>query len=114
MADADNAKYAIIEDSGTQIRVRQGDRLTLDLRQETPEAESTITLDRVLLVGSGDGSPTVGAPYIDGASVSASVVNPDFKGEKVRTIKYKRRKGYKRTKGHRQRHMLVEVTAINA
>lgn len=106
--------YAIIEDSGSQIRADIGARLEVDLR-ELPEGESCVTFDRVLMIsGDEEGSPSVGAPYLAGVSVVADVLERDIKGEKIDVIKFKRRKGYRRKQGHRQRHMIVRVTAISA
>ncbi len=102
--------YAIIEDSGSQMKVEEGDTLQIDLR-ELPDNASSVTFDRVLLVG-GDGAPTIGHPYVDGASVSAEIVDREFKGEKIDVIKFKRRKGYRRKQGHRQRYMRVKVSSI--
>jgi len=104
--------YAIIEDSGTQIKASVGDVLTLDIR-ELPESAKDITFDRILLVG-GEGDSKIGLPYLEGVTVKADILERDFKGEKIDVIKYKRRKGYKRKQGHRQRYMKVKVSAINA
>ena len=104
--------YAIIEDSGAQLRVEEGATLTIDLR-ELPENASTLTFDRVLLIG-GKGAPTIGQPYVDGASVNAEIIDREFKGEKIDVIKFKRRKGYRRKQGHRQRYMRVKVSSISA
>lgn len=101
--------YAVIEDSGTQLKVSEGDLLRIDLR-ELDDAAKSVTFDRVLMVG-GD-SPKLGTPYVDGASVEAEIVNPEIKGEKIDVIKFKRRKGYRRKQGHRQRYMSVRVTSI--
>ncbi|MEC7195770.1 MAG: bL21 family ribosomal protein, partial [Planctomycetota bacterium] len=59
--------YAIVEDSGTQIRVAEGDEFEIDLR-EGAEAGSEIVFDRVLLISSGEGEPTIGLHYVEGAS----------------------------------------------
>ena len=104
--------YAIIEDSGTQVKAGVGDTLVLDIR-ELPEDATSVTLDKVLLVGA-DSGPTVGTPYVDGASVTAEIVEREFKDKKIDVIKFKRRKGYRRKQGHRQRLMKVKVTSINA
>jgi large subunit ribosomal protein L21 len=104
--------YAIIEDSGTQLKVSEGDTLTVDIR-DLPEDASSVKFDRVLLLG-GDGEPTVGEPYVKGASVEAEVLERSFLGEKIDVIKFKRRKGYRRKQGHRQQHMKVKVTSIKA
>lgn len=104
--------YAIIEDSGSQIKASVGAVLMVDLR-DLPESASTVTFDRVLLIAK-DANAKVGTPYIAGASVVADVLEREFKGEKLDIIKFKRRKGYRKKIGHRQRYMKVKVTAINA
>jgi len=106
------SKYAIIEDSGTQLKASVGDVLQLDIRDIDQDAAS-LTLDRILMVG-GEGGVKVGDPYLSGASVEAEIIAHDEKGEKIDVIKFKRRKGYRRKQGHRQRHMRVKVTSINA
>ncbi len=103
--------YAIFEDSGTQVMAQVGDELTLDIR-ELEDGANTVTFPKVLAVG-GEGDAKLGRPYVDGASVIAEIVNADFKGEKIDVIKFKRRKGYRRKQGHRQRYMQVKVTEIN-
>ena len=102
--------YAIIEDSGSQIKASEGDTLILDIR-ELPEDAKTVTFDRVLLIG-GEGDAKIGEPYVSGATVTADIVEREFKDTKIDVIKYKRRKGYKRKQGHRQRLMKVKVTSI--
>jgi large subunit ribosomal protein L21 len=106
--------YAIIEDSGTQIRVAPGDVLDIDLR-ELPDDAETVTFDRVLLVGeaSGGGDPRIGTPYVEGATVTAEILD-EIKGDKVDVIKYKRRKGYRLKQGHRQRYLRVRIGEISA
>ncbi|MDP7006215.1 MAG: 50S ribosomal protein L21 [Phycisphaerales bacterium] len=101
--------YAIVEDSGTQIKLSTGDVLEIDLREL--EGDS-ITLDRVLMIG-GDGDPTIGTPYIDGATVSVEVLE-EVKDDKINVIKFKRRKGYRRKTGHRQKYLMVKVGDISA
>ena len=101
--------YAIIEDSGTQIKVSTGDILEVDLRDVEGD---TITLDNVLMIG-GEGEPTLGTPYVDGASVAVEVLE-EVKGDKIDVIKFKRRKGYRRKTGHRQRYLKVKVGEISA
>jgi large subunit ribosomal protein L21 len=101
--------YAIIEEGGKQHKVTSGDLLLID-RDVKPE-EKTVTFGRVLLVG-GEGEPRIGAPAVDGASVSADVIGP-VKGPKIDIQKYKRRKGYHKKQGHRQHYIQVRVTGIN-
>jgi len=106
--------YAIVEDSGAQLRVREGDVLLIDPRPLEEGAER-IVFDRVLLVADADGGErTLGRPYVEGASVSAQILQREVKGEKLDVIKFKRRKGYRRKQGHRQKHMQVRVESINA
>jgi large subunit ribosomal protein L21 len=101
--------YAIIEDSGTQFKVTSGDRIRID--RQINEGEKNVTFDRVLLVA-GEGSPKIGAPLLSGATVSAEVLG-EVKGPKIDIQKYKRRKGYHRKIGHRQRYTEVRITGIN-
>jgi large subunit ribosomal protein L21 len=101
--------YAIIEEGGRQHKVTGGDTILID--REVGEDEKTVTFDRVLLVG-GEGEPRVGTPVVAGATVTADVLGP-AKGPKVRTVKYKRRKGYHKTIGHRQQYTKVRVSGIN-
>ena len=104
--------YAIIEDSGTQIKVKEGDVIKVSLRELGTE-QATLTFDRVILVGDdkGETAGKIGQPYVAGASVTADILGHK-RGEKVRILKFNRRKNYKRTKGHRQDHLEVKVTAI--
>jgi large subunit ribosomal protein L21 len=101
--------YAIIEEGGRQHKVTSGDSILID-REVGPE-DKTVTFDRVLLVA-GEGEPRIGAPIVEGVTVTADVLGP-VKGPKVRTVKYKRRKGYHKTIGHRQKYTSVRVTGIN-
>ena len=100
--------YAIIEEGGRQYKVTTGDTILID-RPATED--KSIQLGRVLLVG-GEGEPKIGLPALAGAKVMADVLGP-VKGKKVVSVKYRRRKGYTRTKGHRQNYLRVRVSAIN-
>lgn len=103
--------YAIIEDSGTQIKVSEGDEIRVAVRDVASD-QATLTFDRVLLVG-GDGEPKIGEPVIAGATVTADIVGQD-RTDKVPVVKFKRRKGYKRMNTHRQDYIQVRITGINA
>ncbi|MFM1830878.1 MAG: ribosomal protein [Planctomycetota bacterium] len=104
--------YAIFEDSGTQVLVRKDDEIEIDLRP-LKEGEKTITFDKVLAVGGKDGQPArIGVPYLSGVTVTAELLSEET-GPKLRLAKYTRRKGYRRTLGHRQRTLLVKVTGIH-
>ena len=102
--------YAVIESGGKQHRVKEGETLKLE-KLEAATGE-TISFDKVLLVGAG-ADVKVGAPYVAGGSVSAEVVSHG-RHDKIRIIKFRRRKHYKRETGHRQWFTEVKITGINA
>ena len=104
--------YAVIEDSGQQFRVCQGDVLDVDLRKLDDDA-TEVTFDRVLLV-SDDDDVKIGTPLVTGAKVTAEVVNPEFKGKKVHIYRLRRRKASRTKTGHRQRYLRVRITSIDA
>ncbi|GAB4108008.1 MAG: 50S ribosomal protein L21 [Phycisphaeraceae bacterium] len=104
--------YAIIEDSGTQIKVSQGDVIRVDLR-DLPDNAQSLTFDRVLMIGCEKNGPKIGTPLVEGASVTADILDPDD-SEKVSVVKFKRRKTYKRNKGHRQHYIKCRITEIKA
>lgn len=102
--------YAIVEIAGQQFKV-QKDRKVYVHRLEAEEG-SSLTFDKVLLIES-EGHVTVGAPAVEGASVSA-VVERHLKGDKVLVFKKKRRKGYQKMNGHRQYLSQITITGIQA
>jgi large subunit ribosomal protein L21 len=102
--------YAVIEDSGTQIKVSEGDIIKIDTRALADDAD-TVTFENVLLIG-GEGDAKIGAPYVSGASVKADILE-EGRDAKVDIWKKKRRKGYVRHKGHRQGYVKVKVTGIS-
>ena len=104
--------YAIIEDSGQQYKVTQGDVIHVDLR-DLEENAKTLEFSRVLLVADGE-NVKIGAPALEGAKVVAEIENPLFKDEKLRIFKYKRRKGYRHRAGHRQKYIEVRISQIVA
>ncbi len=101
--------YAIIEDSGTQIKLSKGDVVDIDLRDA--EDGGTLILDKVLAIGDGVSAAKLGLPYLTGASVTVTVLGEND-GDKIRSVKYKRRKGYRKTIGHRQSYLSVRVESI--
>lgn len=101
--------YAIIETGGKQIKVEVGAKIYVE--KLDAEVDSTYTFDKVLLV-SGD-ETKVGAPYVEGATVSAKVVKHD-KEKKVLVFKYKSKANYRRLTGHRQPYTCLTIEAINA
>jgi large subunit ribosomal protein L21 len=102
--------YAIIEDSGAQLRVEQGQTLDIDLRDA--QKGSSVTFDRVLLVAD-DKGVRIGKPMVAGAKVTAEVIG-ESKGPKLEIFKLRRRKNSRRHTGHRQAYLRVKVTAIEA
>ncbi|MCZ7591776.1 MAG: 50S ribosomal protein L21 [Kiritimatiellae bacterium] len=102
--------YAVIETGGKQYRVKQGD--VLDVEKLDIEAGQKVTLDRVLAVNTGS-ALTIGAPVVEGATVTAEVVDL-HRSEKVVNFKKKRRQGYHRKVGHRQSLTRLKVEAITA
>ena len=102
--------YAIIKTGGKQYRVEKGDVLRLERLEG--KIGSRVTLDEVLLVAGGD-DVKVGSPRVEGASVEGTVVEQD-RGAKIRVFKYKKRKHYRRTRGHRQHVTAVRIDAVRA
>ncbi|AFJ03305.1 LSU ribosomal protein L21p [Methylophaga frappieri] len=102
--------YAIVATGGKQYRVKEGEKLRVE--KLTAEAGDTVELDKVLLVGEGD-SVKVGAPYLDGAKVTAKVA-AQGRGDKVKIIKFRRRKHHRKQMGHRQAFTEIEITGISA
>jgi large subunit ribosomal protein L21 len=102
--------YAIIRAGGKQYRVEQGDVVRLERLDY--EVGKTVTIDDVLLVG-GDGDVRIGTPTVAGASVAATVVEQS-RGAKIRVFKYKKRKHYRRTRGHRQHVTALRIDAVRA
>jgi large subunit ribosomal protein L21 len=102
--------YAIIQTGGKQYRVSEGDKL--DVENLGLDAGSTATFDQVLCLSAGAGLQ-VGTPVLAGASVEAKVIGP-VRAKKVIAFKYKRRKGFHKTIGHRRQMTRLEIQSINA
>jgi len=102
--------YAIIRTGGKQYRVEKGDVVRVERLDGA--IGSTVTLADVLLVG-GEGEPRVGSPRLEGVSVVGTVVEQD-RDAKIRVFKYKKRKHYRRTRGHRQSFTAVRIDAVRA
>jgi large subunit ribosomal protein L21 len=100
--------YAVIQTGGKQYRVKSGEQLKVELL--AAEVGATVSFDRVLMLGEGDGV-RVGAPFLDGAAVKATVV-AQGRGEKIRIFKMRRRKHYAKTQGHRQGFTEVRIDEI--
>ena len=99
--------YAIIESCGRQYKVAEGDVVFFE--KLDAEEGKKVTFDKVVLVS--DKNVEVGAPYVKGAKVEGKVV-AQGKGKKIIVFKYKPKKNYRRTQGHRQPYTKVEITSI--
>ena len=100
--------YAIIESCGRQYKVAEGDVVFFE-KLDVEEGKK-VTFDKVVLV-SEDKKVEVGAPYVKGVKVEGKVV-ANGKGKKIIVYKYKAKKNYRRTQGHRQPYTKVEITKI--
>ena len=102
--------YAVVKTGGKQYRVAKDDVIRVELLDA--EVGSSVELDEVLLIG-GDGDPKVGSPVIEGAKVTAEVIEQG-KGPKIVIFKKRRRKNSRRKTGHRQRLTSLKITDIAA
>ena len=100
--------YAIIESCGKQYKVAEGDVVFFE-KLDVEEGKK-VTFDQVVLV-SDNGKIEVGAPYVKGVKVEGKVV-AHGKGKKILVYKYKAKKNYRRTQGHRQPYTKVEISKI--
>ena len=105
-----NIMYAVIETGGKQYRVQEGD--TLFIEKLDVEADTTITFDKVIVLGTDEGTK-VGAPLVDGATVTATALK-NGKAKKITVFTYRPKKSSKRKMGHRQPYTKVQISAINA
>lgn len=101
--------YAVVETGGKQYKVAEGDVIFVE-KLGLAEGDA-VTFDKVIAVGNGEGLK-VGAPYVDGATVSGKVAE-EGKAKKVIVFKYKPKKGYAKKQGHRQPYTKVVIEKIN-
>lgn len=102
--------YAVIQSGGKQHRVAEGEVIRLE--KLDLEAGAIVEFDKVLMVANGD-DVKVGAPYVDGGKVVAEVV-AHGRGEKVKIVKFRRRKHHRKQMGHRQWFTEIKITGISA
>jgi len=102
--------YAVIETGGKQYKVAEGEKLRVE--KLDAEAGATVELDKVLLVADGE-NIKVGTPYVAGGKVSATV-KAHGRGDKIKIVKFRRRKHYRKTQGHRQPYTELVITGISA
>ncbi len=100
--------YAIIEASGKQYRIQEGNKIFID--KLNAEVGNEVIFDKVVMCS--DGSAQFGAPYIQGAKVTAKVLEHG-RGEKIIVFKKNRRKSYRKTQGHRQDYTALSITGIS-
>ncbi len=101
--------YAVIKTGGKQYRVSEGDVLSVE--RLDGEIGSTVTFQEVLMV-SGDGAVRIGRPLVEGAAVTGEIIG-DVKGPKITVFKMKRRKGFRKKTGHRQRLVSLKIKEIS-
>ena len=102
--------YAVVDIAGSQYKVQEGDNIRV--AQLDAEAGASLELPRVLLV-SGGGETKVGAPQVEGATVEARVTGHGL-SDKITVFKMKRRKNYRRKRGHRQPYTELQIKKIVA
>jgi len=102
--------YAVFKTGGKQYRAATGD--VIKVEKIEAEKGATVELDQVLMVGEGE-DVKVGTPYLDGGKVTATVVDHGRR-DKIKVIKFKRRKNYRKQMGHRQFFTQIEITGIDA
>lgn len=100
--------YALVEILGKQYKAIEGETIQVDLVNQ--EAGTELAYESVLAIVDENGA-TFGAPYVAGAKVVATVVE-DIKGDKIKVYKFHRRKGYRRTQGHREKYSLIKIEQI--
>ena len=102
--------YAVIKTGGKQYRVSSGEKLRVELLDA--EVGAAVQFEQVLAVGEGD-AVKIGAPFVSGASVKATVL-AQGRADKVHIFKMRRRKHYKKSQGHRQTYTELEIGSVNA
>jgi large subunit ribosomal protein L21 len=102
--------YAIIRSSGRQYRAEVGK--TVDVERLPNAVDDKLTITDILLVGNDD-LTVIGQPTVEGASVSATVIN-QYRAKKVIVFKYRQRTNYRRKRGHRQYYTRLRIDSINA
>ena len=100
--------YAIIQTGGKQYKVAKGDKIQVELLPA--DLDSTVSFDKVLMLNN-EGHVEIGMPYLENAQVFGKVVNLGQK-DKIKVVKFRRRKRYTRTAGHRQLFSQIEITDI--
>lgn len=101
--------YALIQTGGKQFKVSEGTMLKVE--KLAGEKGDTLVFDQVLMIAGDDGEAKIGSPILDGAKVTAEIIEQG-KNKKVVVYKYKKRKNYRKKQGHRQPYTKVIVKSI--
>ena len=104
----ERSMYAVIKTGGKQYKVAKGNVLRVE--KLTAQAGASVDFEHVLMVADGD-NVSIGAPYVESGKVTAKV-RAHGRGEKIKIIKFRRRKHYRRQMGHRQGYTEIEITSI--
>lgn len=102
--------YAIVDIAGQQFKVEQGMKIFVNRLQAAKDSQ--VSFNKVLLVDNGEGAVKVGAPYVEGATVNATVLDDQAKADKVLVFKKIRRKRFQKCNGHRQCLTLLQIDSI--
>ncbi len=102
--------YAVIKTGGKQYRVVAGEKIKVE--KLVGDVGSNVTLDQILMLADGD-KVTIGSPIVKGASIQATVLSHG-RGDKVMIFKFRRRKHYRKTQGHRQSYTEIQIGDIAA
>ena len=103
--------YAVLATGGKQYKVKEDD--LIDIERIVGDVGSEITFSEIIAVGEEGGELKAGTPTVEGANVTAEIVD-QYRGKKLIVFKMKKRKGYRRKKGHRQELTRVKISAISA
>ena len=103
--------YAIVDIAGQQFKVEAGSEIFVN--RLASKKDESVEFNKVLLIDN-EGTVKVGAPYVEGAVVKATVLEDDTKAKKVLVFKYKRKKDYRRKNGHRQPYTKLVIEKIEA
>src|SRR5687768_13353125 len=105
----DSSVFAIIQSGGRQVKAVPGEIITID-RIDVPVGEE-VSIDQVLVLEKDGGEVLAGSPFVANVKV-VGVIDGETRGPKIRVFKKKRRKGMRRTKGHRSTYTRVRITDI--
>jgi large subunit ribosomal protein L21 len=100
--------YAIVEIAGKQYRVEKDTTINVDKLEKN--ANDDLVIDKILMVSNGE-TVLIGQPYVKNAKITAKVIG-DIKGDKVRGIKFLKRKRHERTIGHRQNYSQIKISEM--